>query len=183
MFVPAIVAGSLLSITFWIITMLILRSYGWMRKRLFPSQSKQDLEMCSSSDNKVSVQLKANINISDDLPELQNISREQTMKSLSLQCESKPTKLLKSISDEKLSSVSRSYHPSPISVSSGIGVSERDSSGGEEESCRHTSGELDQAADHHHHHDQGHESPDWGDDAISAMIIFRMAKFKYAESP
>ena len=52
MFVPAIVAGSLLSISFWILAMIILRTYGLCTAKLFPKEKNQDLEMCPSKEGK-----------------------------------------------------------------------------------------------------------------------------------
>lgn len=50
MFVPAIVAGTLLSLSFWILAMILLRTYGALRRKLFPSDTSADLEMnCSEN--------------------------------------------------------------------------------------------------------------------------------------
>ena len=57
-------------------------------------------------------------------PDLDKVSRSEMVKTFSLQCESKSTKLLENYCEED-KSVS-SYHPSPVSLSSatsGIGVS------------------------------------------------------------
>lgn len=118
MFVPAIVAGTLLSISFWILAMIIIRTYGYLRKKLFPSLCTPDLEMNPSGKQK------------EAEAELSNV-QEKIFKSdmdtiLSSDREFRPTKHHKKGFDEKrfTSEGSNSFHSSPVSLSSGIGASE-----------------------------------------------------------
>ena len=152
MFVPAIVAGSLLSISFWILAMIILRTYGLCTAKLFPKEKNQDLEMCPSKEGKEKCQ-------KDSSPALRSkefsvISSNQRVSSLSRQCDCKPSKLLKNTFEEKLSSSSHSFHSSPVSLSSGIGVSERGSGDDGDRDSRDSSS-RDSVCDHLHD-SQGH---------------------------
>jgi len=154
MFVPAIVAGSLLSISFWILAMIILRTYGLIRTKIFPHDKNEDLEMCPSNDVKEKCQKDSPSTLQSK--EFSVIATNQRVSSLSRQCDCKPNKLLKNTFEEKLSSSSHSFHSSPVSLSSGIGVSER-GSGDERDGDRDSrdSSSRDSVCDHHHD-SQGH---------------------------
>merc|ERR1719360_433234 len=98
--------------------MIIIRTYGYLRKKLFPSlcTQAQDLEMNPSGKHKEA--------------ELSNAA-EKIFKSdmdtiLSSDREFRPTKHHKKGFDEKrfTSEGSSSFHSSPVSLSSGIGASE-----------------------------------------------------------
>ena len=130
--------------------MIILRTYGLCRAKIFPREKNEDLEMCASNDGKGKRQ-------KDSSPTLQSkefsvIASNQRVSSLSRQCDCKPSKLLKNTFEEKLSSSSHSFHSSPVSLSSGIGVSERGS--GDERDSRDSSSR--DSVCHHRHDSQGH---------------------------
>ena len=126
MFVPAVVAGTLLSITFWIIAMLLLRTYGLIRNKIFSNESRaDDVEMCNSkySKNKSNTSKTIHENggsiISNNGFHHQMTAYNRHPGDLSdCDCDTKQTKLL---------TIRNSHHSSPVSLSSGIGVSERDS--------------------------------------------------------
>ena len=117
MFVPAIVAGTLLSISFWILAMIIIRTYGYLRKKLFPSLCTHDLEMNPSGKQKEA-------ELSSNVPG--KIFKSDMDTILSNDREFRPTKHQKKGFDGKRfsSEGSSSFNSSPVSLSSGIGASE-----------------------------------------------------------
>jgi len=130
MFVPAIVAGTLLSISFWILAMIVLRTYGLLRNKIFGAiKIVEDVEMCNH--NNTTVKTVNNYSRQESSESFDGHGRDKSSKFVEdKSCDNSPSKLLKTASDEKLSSSSRScrsFHSSPVSMSSGIGVSERDS--------------------------------------------------------
>lgn len=146
MFVPAIVAGTLLSISFWILAMMIIRTYGYLRKKLFPSlcTQAQDLEMNPSGKHKEA--------------ELSNVP-EKIFKSdmdtiLSSDREFRPTKPhhKKSFDGKRFTSEgSSSLHSSPVSLSSGIGASEDRDTGDTDSRASGETEPGDTALRPHHH--------------------------------
>jgi len=154
MFVPAIVAGTLLSISFWILAMIIIRTYGHLRKKLFPSLcTGQDLEMNPSGKHK-EVEPSA-------VPG--KVFRSDMVTIMSSGREFRPAKLYKKGFDGKFVSSSSSFHSSPVSLSSGIGASERDTGDTGDTDSRDSGdtepGELEQTdlrpqndRGHHHSH-------------------------------
>ena len=170
MFVPAIVAGTLLSISFWILAMMIIRTYGYLRKKLFPSlcTQAQDLEMNPSGKHKEA--------------ELSNVP-EKIFKSdmdtiLSSDREFRPTKPhhKKGFDGKRFTSEgSSSFHSSPVSLSSGIGASE-DRDTGDTDSRASGETEPGDAALRPHHH--GHRNR-WFVTPSNSWAYSRIKKVHY----
>jgi len=131
MFIPAGLAGILLGVFLWCIAMIILRAYGLAKKSFLrfiqkgdsedfemgPSDQSQEAEKDKSEIKKIHPENKISRHLHSDYLSSVSVSQLVTSEKSSIQ---------KHIHSEKTAS-SQSTQSSPVSLSSGIGVSERES--------------------------------------------------------
>ena len=130
MFIPAGIAGILLGVFLWIVAMIILRTFGLVKKsilRFIQSEGSEDLEMggqCNNPDaDKNTFQHKKIQYVSEKNRDLTSdyITHIPPCEKSSFQ------KSPSGKSREVKSGLSQSTQSSPVSLSSGIGASERES--------------------------------------------------------
>ena len=136
MFIPAGLAGILLGIFLWIIAMIILRAFGLAKKgfyRFIQNGHSEDLEMGSACHAKEADKVRSEIrkihpvnkftkHVRSDYFSGKKVSEFSPNEKSSIQKE-----YLKHIDAENEAASPQSVQSSPVSLSSGIGVSERES--------------------------------------------------------
>ena len=120
MFIPAVVLGVLLAVFLWSLAMLALRTFGLIKSKLLSDKSS-DLEMSPSHASPPSKPSHHSVEIS------QKVSYTAPECSPGLPAPAGPAGPTGRLANSSFTSQLSSSHSSPVSLSSGIGVSERSS--------------------------------------------------------